>query len=228
MDILKDKWEKSYTRSENFIFYPKEEVVKFLNRFVRKRNGIDKFVDILDFSKEVKGLDYGCGLGRLTILMREFGIDAYGVDISSKAIEEARKLAVSSNCKGMVDKFSIIDGKEIPFEDNFFDLTISEGVLDSMYFELAKSNLKEIERVTKSLVFISLISNVENSKEERGERIVRTEHEEGTIQNYYDWNKIQELIKDTSLKIDWCHLISEESKTSDYRSGRYSIVLRKI
>ncbi|MFT5917937.1 MAG: hypothetical protein ACI81T_004454, partial [Bacteroidia bacterium] len=35
MELLKkDKWDQSYARGENFIFFPKEEVVKFLNRFV--------------------------------------------------------------------------------------------------------------------------------------------------------------------------------------------------
>ena len=47
MDIRKEFWEASYGRFENFMFYPKEEVVKFLNRFVRKRIGLNKFLDIL-------------------------------------------------------------------------------------------------------------------------------------------------------------------------------------
>ncbi len=70
MDILKNKWQQSYLRSENFIFYPKEEAVKFLNRFVRKRIAVDKFIDIIDFLKKpVRGLDFGCGIGSLAILM---------------------------------------------------------------------------------------------------------------------------------------------------------------
>ena len=48
METYVGKWEESYARYEHVIFYPKEEYVKFLNRFVRKRIGIDKFVDILD------------------------------------------------------------------------------------------------------------------------------------------------------------------------------------
>ena len=39
----------------------------------QKKIGIDKFEDKLDFSKKIRGLDYGCGIGRSTILMREFG-----------------------------------------------------------------------------------------------------------------------------------------------------------
>ena len=31
-DIKKKNWEESFSRGENFIFYPKEETVKFINR----------------------------------------------------------------------------------------------------------------------------------------------------------------------------------------------------
>ena len=37
-DTKKEKWEESYGRGENFMYYPKEETVKFLNRFVKKKN----------------------------------------------------------------------------------------------------------------------------------------------------------------------------------------------
>ena len=33
----KKNWEASYSRGENFIYYPKEEIVKFLNRFIKKK-----------------------------------------------------------------------------------------------------------------------------------------------------------------------------------------------
>lgn len=229
MDILKDKWEESYQRYENFMFYPKEEAVKFLNRFVRKRIGIDKFKDILDFSKGVRGLDFGCGIGRLAILMREFGIDAYGVDISSRAIQMAKELAVYFGYKDMIEKFILIDGTGIPFEDNFFDVTISEGVLDSMYFELSKKVMKELDRVTKHLLFISLISGDDDKhyREFNEEEIVEAQHEKGTIQSYYNWEKIQRLFDNTNFSITWCHLNTEKSITSKYKYGRYHLVLSK-
>lgn len=138
MDLFTHKWEESYNRGENFIFYPKDEIVKFLNRFVRKRTGVDTFTDILNFRNTVRGLDHGCGIGRLTILMREFGMDAYGIDIALPALAVAKDLAVKLGFPELQDRFSHFDGGSIPFEDNFFDIAISEGVLDSMSFELAK------------------------------------------------------------------------------------------
>jgi len=48
MKLYKSEWDDSYDRYENHIFYPKEEVVKFLNHFVRKKIGNNTFRDILE------------------------------------------------------------------------------------------------------------------------------------------------------------------------------------
>ncbi len=51
-DIFVDQWEKSYERNENNILYPQTEVVKFLNRFVRKKLSFEgKFIDLIDFKR---------------------------------------------------------------------------------------------------------------------------------------------------------------------------------
>ena len=44
---FKEQWDESYVRHENHILYPKEEVIKFLSVYVRKKIGRDKFIDIL-------------------------------------------------------------------------------------------------------------------------------------------------------------------------------------
>ena len=229
MEAIKDKWEESYKREENFIFYPKEEVVKFMNRFVRKRSGVNEFKDVMDFSGGVKALDFGCGIGRHAILMREFGIDAYGVDISSTAIDVAKDLSETFGFPEMKENFSTSDGSTLAFEDKFFNVTIAESVLDSLGHELAKVNLKEIARVTKDIIFISLISG-DDSKHHRefaDEIVVQDKHEEGTIQNYFNWSKIEELVQEIDFDIVWNRLIQEESLTSQYRGSRYYIVLKK-
>ncbi|GIU70254.1 MAG: hypothetical protein KatS3mg002_1490 [Candidatus Woesearchaeota archaeon] len=234
MDILKkEEWEKSYSRYENFIFYPKEEVVKFLNRFIRKRIDVDKFIDILmPNSREnaLRALDFGCGIGAQTILMHEFGLEAYGIDISEIAINMARKLAKHKGYKQMENRFIVYDGGQIPFPDNFFDLCISEGVLDSMKFELAKNLIKEIDRVTKNIVFLSLISGDDHKhyREFAGDEVVEDIHEKGTIQSYYNFTKILELIKETNFEIEWCRLVQEIGVNHRYLQGRYYIVLRKL
>jgi SAM-dependent methyltransferase len=224
IDEFKSKWDESYLRYENNSSYPKEEIVKFLSRFVRRKMGKGQYKDIVDFTKVVKGFDFGCGNGRMTALFDEFGIDAYGTDISSEAISQAKELFPD-----LSDKFSVILGDTIPFSDEYFDISISEGVLDSMTFELAKKSLLELERVTKKYIFISLISgdDSEHYREFNGEEIVKTKHELGTVQTYYNWSKINELIGSARFDIVFAELNSVSSLIYNYKHGRYNIVLEK-
>ena len=229
MQLHQQEWDESYSRNENFIFYPKEEVVKFLNRFVRKKVGVNEYLDILDFTNIVKGLDFGCGIGRITLLLKEFGIDAYGIDISSKAINLAKELANSLDYHDMDNKFLSVSDDKIPFPNDYFDIVISEAVLDSMSFQQAKVAIKEIDRVTKRLAFISLISGNDDKHcpEYAGEETVQTQHEHGTIQTYFNWERINELIRGSHFHLEWCHLIEEKSLLDDDKNGRYYIVLKK-
>lgn len=230
MKLYSDKWEESYTRKENYTFYPKEETVKFLNRFIRKKTDPDKFIDIMDFSSEVgvKALEYGCGIGRGVILLKEFGVDAYGLDISSQAIRQAKQLAKSFDLS-MDDRFSICEGDKICFEDNFFDFVICDSVLDSMHFELAKRVMKELDRVTKKILFINLISGDDHKhyKEYDQEEEVTEDHEKGTIQSYFNWDKILELISSTAFSVKRAEIITTESCISRYKYGRYHVILSK-
>ena len=192
----KKEWEDSYKREENNILYPHDEVVKFLNRFVRKKlNFKGEFKDILDFTKTVKGLDFGCGVARSAILMEEFGIESYGVDISSNAIERAKDNASSFGYDALSSRLQTIDSNELPYEDNFFDLSIAESCLDSMSFGNASALVNEISRVTKKYIYFSVISCEVNFKNKSAEDlIVESNHEFGTIQSYYDEERIIELV----------------------------------
>jgi len=177
----------------------------------------------------VRGLDFGCGIGRLAILMKEFGIDAYGMDISPQAIKTAKDLAAHCGYADMEHRFLVSKGTRLPFPRNHFDVSIAESVLDSMPFALAKTMIKEINRVTRVIFFLSLISgdNSEHSREYAGEETVSTPHEKGTIQSYYNWEKITDLIKGTKFNIAWAQLITAESLLSRYKNSRYYLVLKK-
>jgi len=235
IDFKKKNWEESYGRGENFIYYPKEEAVKFINRYIKKKISSSEFRDVLNMDGEqIKGLDFGCGIGRITILMHEFDIDGYGIDISEVAISEAKNLSKFFNY-GLDKNFFVYDGLKVPFDDNYFDFTISEAVFDSMPFELAKQLIKEVDRVTKKYFYLSLIaaestqifknSNLEESF--NGELEVNETHEKGTIQCFYDFDKIEKLIEKTSFNIKWCEQHIQKNYIQDYMHSRYYVVLEK-
>ncbi len=139
------EWNQSYARAENHVFYPHEAVVKFVNRYIRKRLGVAGFRDILQPRRNnvLRALDFGCGIGANVIMMREFGIDARGVDISSVSIDIARQHARSRGTE-IDDCFGVIEpNAPLPFEDGWFDIFIASGVLDSMPLAAARRNLLE-------------------------------------------------------------------------------------
>ncbi|WP_300964603.1 hypothetical protein [uncultured Helicobacter sp.] len=61
-DMKVTQWNESYARGENAIFYPHEEVVRFLNRFIRKRIDSHRFSDVIyrgDFYRSGIGITQG-------------------------------------------------------------------------------------------------------------------------------------------------------------------------
>ena len=158
------------------------------------------------------------------MLMHEFNIDSYGVDISNSAIQKAKELFPV-----LKKKFSEIDGEVIPFESSYFDISICESVIDSMHYDVAVKVVKELDRVTSNLTFMSFISgdNSEHYREYSAEEIVKTKHEKHTVQSWYNWKKINNLISNTNYKIKWARLVTEESLIDRYKYGRYYVVLGK-
>lgn len=164
--------------------------------------------------------------------MHEFQIQGYGIDISENAILQAKELLVSLGFDA--SRVLHYDGKRIPFEDDFFDFCISEGVLDSMPFELAKHCLKEIERVSQKYFYLSLIGqesaqlfNQIKEKDFKGEIIVQEQHEFGTIQSFFDLQKIQNLIEGTRFRIIWIEHIKHHNLLTQEEHSRYHLVLEK-
>lgn len=218
-----EEWNQSYSRKENYIFFPKEEVVKFLNRFVRKKNGTDSFMDILELPDIPKALDLGCGVGRQTVLMKEFGFDSYGVDISQVALNQAKQTAKTLGYD-LDHNFLLLEEPRLPFENDFFDIAISDSVLDSMEFSFALQYMAELNRTVKSLVYLNLISSEEN---QATDVIVESAHEQGTIQSYYDIARINTLIKDTNFEIVQLNINRVENLLKASTSARFNVVLKK-
>lgn len=105
-----------------------------------KHNWLDKFC-----SKGKKILDFACGSGENGIYAAKKGAECIGIDISPEGVQNANKNAkemdVNKNCK-----FVEMDGENMTFEDNFFDLGVEYGALHHVDLEKA---LAELSRVLK-------------------------------------------------------------------------------
>lgn len=92
-----------------------------------------KIVDDVETSLEV-----GFGDGRWMMLLRERGIDAYGIDLLESTALRLKKEGFAP---------VVADARQLPFKDDTFDLTYSFGVVE--HFEGTEKAIGEHVRVTK-------------------------------------------------------------------------------
>jgi SAM-dependent methyltransferase len=196
----KQHWEASYGRQENFCFHPNEETIKFLNRFVCKKTGPDTFEKRLPGSGPMTALDVGCGIGANVHLFNSYGISTTGCDISETAIAVAQNIYPN-------EKYIVTDGSSLPFEDESFDVVMANSSLDSMTNELCNAVFSEMCRVSKSLLYCSFIRGDEIGDIHATQDIVcDAEHENGTAQGYFTFEKISQMASSNNLIIVKCDL----------------------
>jgi SAM-dependent methyltransferase len=224
-------WEKSYEKRDNFVFYPHEEVIRFVSKYIRKRIGLNDYVDVAPREKRNRVLDLGCGIGRHVVYCQEMGLEAYGIDLSDAAIKVAREWAAQKQLVDPQDRICQGDICHLPWSNDFFDYAVSHGVLDSMPYEIAKAACIEIARAMSvgGLFYCDLISgdDSQHAREFSGEEIVTTAHEQGTIQSYFNMGKILAMI-DGIFEINESNLIRRENVLRGGYTSRYHLVLRKI
>jgi ubiquinone/menaquinone biosynthesis C-methylase UbiE len=92
--------------------------------------------------KEV--LDFGCGDGRYSLLLKEMGTNhVTGLDVSQKMIDLAKKKAK----REIGVDFIVADGMQVPLESERVDLILSNFVVH--YFSDSEALLKELSRILK-------------------------------------------------------------------------------
>jgi len=227
----KNEWDKSYENRDNFVFYPHEEVVRFMSKFIRKRIGLAEFRDMASDVKGGRILDLGCGIGRHVIYCHEMGLESYGIDLSDAAVNVALEWGRKSGLLEVEEKIKQGDIRQLPWQDEFFRYAVSHGVLDSMPFEIARAACVELARVMHvgGLFYCDLISgdDSQHSREFSGEEVVQTAHEQGTIQLYFNLAKIQSMIQDVFEIVD-CNLVRCENILRGGYTSRYHLVLKRI
>ncbi len=229
-DTRQDMWEASYGRGENLVFYPSDEVVRFLARHVRKRIGFDRFLDIAPGAAGAKILDAGCGIGRNLLLGLDLGLDPYGSDHSQAAVSLAREALARRGVANPEQRAVRSDIRQLPWSDGFFDHAISEAVLDSMAFAIARPGLMEIGRVLRQggWFYCSLISGDETGHpaDFADEVVVRQRHEQDTVQSYFDQAKIARLMEGV-MEVVSCWHVRHHETVGNRRHSRWHVVCRR-
>lgn len=111
---------------------------------------IPTFVEYFQLVSHSSVLDVGCAKGFMLYDLYQAipTISAYGVDISSYAIEHSKP-----EIKEYVQVANAVD---LPFEDNSFDVVFSINTVHNLCLNDCAIALKEIERVSKGRSFITV------------------------------------------------------------------------
>lgn len=112
----------------------------------------------LNYNKELKILDVGCGTGRHAIELTMRGYRVTGIDLSESLLKKAREKAVS---QGLDIEFLRHDARNLPFVQQFdAAIMLCEGAFplmetDEMNFEILKNVSKSLKPKAK-LIFTTL------------------------------------------------------------------------
>lgn len=152
---------------------------------------IPTFQKHFDLTSESSILDVGCAKGFMLYDMVQLvpSITVCGVDISEYAIENAKQEVKSY--------LQVADAKNIPFEDNSFDVVISITTIHNLERDDCAKTLQEIERVSRGKSFVTVDA-------------YRNEEEKEAM---YAWN----LTAKTIMSVDeWKAFFNEVGYTGDY------------
>jgi arsenite methyltransferase len=99
-------------------------------------------------------LDVGCGAGITPcFIARTYGCRVVGVDLLEGMVERSKERAKR---EGILDRieFRVADAQRLPFEDNLFDVVITESV--TAFPEDKQQAVNEYMRVTKPGGYVGL------------------------------------------------------------------------
>ena len=119
---------------------------------ITQRENEDRHKKVLKFFSKYRFstiLDVGCGDGNFSILLKEAcgAREVYGIEISEKGVELARK-------KGVKCFRLDIDEEDFPFEDNYFDAVFAGEIIEHLFDP--DHFLDEVYRVLKPRGIFSL------------------------------------------------------------------------
>jgi 2-polyprenyl-3-methyl-5-hydroxy-6-metoxy-1,4-benzoquinol methylase len=115
-------------------------------------------------------LDFGCGTGELTVLMKLVGFDSIGIDDHLENIKLARSLAGENGLAE--DMFVWNQTGRLPFADGSFDIVTMISVLEHLDDPTLAALIPELARVCKGGLFLQAPSGASFRDDHTGLRFV--------------------------------------------------------
>ena len=144
---------------------------------------VGRFREYYDLKADAKLLDVGCAKG---FMMHDFKrlmpeLEIKGLDISDYAMEHAKQ--------EVRPYMEVGNAKDLPYEDNSYDLVICINTVHNLPLEECKQAIKEVERVSRGKSFITM--DAWRTEEER-ERLMKWNLTALTYMHVDDWKQLFE------------------------------------
>jgi len=139
---------------------PEQEYFEFLatmgvTKHLGSLQATRELVELCHIGEGSYVLDVGCGVGATpAYLARKYDCRVVGVDLLEGMIEQSRARARADKLEDRLE-FRVADARELPFDDDTFDVVITESV--NVFFEDKQQALSEYKRVTRPGGYVGLI-----------------------------------------------------------------------
>jgi SAM-dependent methyltransferase len=133
-----------------------------------------------------KVLDFGCGDGRYSFLMKEEGFQVTGIDISPRAIEKA--ITYRNSCKDERSEFFRQDSIPDDFPNDSFGVVVMLNSLHCLTHKERSNTLIQVKRVLKGngYLFASVLALEDESYPRQGWKEVETNtFDDGTGKKFH-------------------------------------------
>lgn len=172
-------WEVHYTREKSRQLIPDENIVRFFQHYLRRRQ--EDQSQLAGYKKDIYILEIGSGSGRNLTYLRQYSPKVYGMDFSMNAL--AKK-------EGVVCARSDF----VPFAKDSFDVVIAWGLLHYLPEEGIERTLKEVQRILKNKgQFFGTLRSVEDSH-------LKSAMEDGDLKgaraSFFSQNEVRELLRE--------------------------------
>lgn len=115
-------------------------------------------------------LDFGCGTGELSVLMRSLGLRVTGIDVHEKHLALARLLAEENGLDPAM--FQLNDSPGLPYPDKSFDVVTLFVVLEHLDDALLARLLPEFRRVCRHAIYVLVPNKLRLEDEHTGLKLV--------------------------------------------------------
>ncbi|MEM8690160.1 MAG: class I SAM-dependent methyltransferase [Pseudomonadota bacterium] len=96
-------------------------------------------------------LDFGCGLGGNSLRFARHGAEVYAFDISQESVNTTKKVLVDHGYGGKLHA-EVMDGENMTYADDTFDVIVCSGVLHHVDVERAFPELARVLKPTGKIV----------------------------------------------------------------------------